>query len=158
VPGTEETEQTEEEGVMGITSFVKGAIAGAAVAYLFDPEAGRGRRARLRDQAAAAGRRARDRAGEMSRHAGNVVEGRIHEATASMDTGRAMDDVTVADRIRSEVLGRPDLAAGGLLVDVTDGVAHLRGRFDDADRLARVIDLTEKVRGVREVDNLVEVD
>jgi osmotically-inducible protein OsmY len=143
---------------MGIASFVKGAIAGAAIAYLFDPEAGRGRRARVRDQAAAAARRGRDRAGDLSRHAGNVVEGKIHEATAALDDrGRSTDDVTVADRIRSEVLGRPDLAAGGLLVNVTDGVAHLRGRFDDAAKLERVIDLTQKVRGVREVENLVEV-
>jgi osmotically-inducible protein OsmY len=141
-----------------MASFVKGAIAGAAIAYLFDPEAGHGRRARLRDQAAAAARRGRDRAGDLSRHAGNVVEGRIHEATASLeDRGRSTDDVTVADRIRSEVLGRPDLAAGGLLVDVTDGVAHLRGRFDDAAKLERVIDLTQKVHGVREVENLVQV-
>jgi osmotically-inducible protein OsmY len=142
---------------MGVRSFAKGAIVGSAIAYLFDPESGRGRRARLRDQAAATARRARDRAGKLSRHGGNLLEGRIHEATASVDAGGFTDDVTVADRIRSEVLGRRDLEAGGLLVDVTDGVAHLRGRFDDAARLERVIDLTAKVHGVREVDNLVEV-
>ena len=142
---------------MGIKSFAKGAIVGSMIAYLFDPESGRGRRARLRDQATATARRARDRAGKLSRHGGNVLEGKIHEVTASVDAGGSTDDVTVADRIRSEVLGRRDLEAGGLLVDVTDGVAHLRGRFEDATKLERVIDLTAKVHGVREVDNLVEV-
>ena len=142
---------------MRIRTFAKGAIVGSVIAYLFDPEAGRGRRARLLDQAAATARRARDRAGTLSRHGGNVIDGKIHEATSSLDAGVSTDDVTVADRIRSEVLGRRDLEAGGLLVDVSDGVAHLRGRFDDAERLERVIDLTAKVRGVREVDNLVEV-
>lgn len=85
-----------------------------------------------------------------------MLVGKLRAAASPPDRG-STDDVTIADRIKSEVLGRKDLRAGSLLVDVTDGVAHLRGRMNDASRLERVIDLTGKVRGVREVDNLIEV-
>jgi osmotically-inducible protein OsmY len=86
-----------------------------------------------------------------------VLAGKLRAAASPLEDRRSTDDVTIADRIKSEVLGRKDLRAGSLLVDVTDGVAHLRGRMDDVSRLERVIDLTGKVRGVREVDNFIEV-
>ena len=142
---------------MGIRTFAKGAIVGWVLAYLSDRESGRGRRARLRDQATSMARRARDRAGKLGRHGGNVLVGKLRAAASPPEDRGSTDDVTIADRIKSEVLGRKDLRAGSLLVDVTDGVAHLRGRMDDASRLERVIDLTGEVRGVREVDNLIEV-
>jgi hyperosmotically inducible periplasmic protein len=140
---------------MRAMTFVRGAAIGAAIAYLFDPVSGRGRRARLRDQAAATARRTRDRTGKLARHGGNVLEGKVHEATAPLSTSGSTDDATVADRIRSEVLGRRDLEAGNLIVDVSDGVAHLRGTIDDPRRAERVVDLTKQVHGVREVENLV---
>ena len=142
---------------MRTRTFVGGAAIGAAVAYLLDPVSGRSRRARMRDQSAATARRARDRAGKLSRHGGNVIEGKIHEMTESLDTGGATDDATVADRIRSEVLGRRDLDAGRVVVDVEGGIAHLRGQLDDPAAIERIVDLTKQVHGVREVESLIHL-
>ncbi len=142
---------------MRIGTMIKGGLLGAAIAYLFDPVSGTGRRARLRDQAGALVRRGQDRADKLSRHAGNVLEGTAHELAGTDEGARSMDDVTVADRIRSEVLGRPGLEAGGLVVDVQDGVAHLRGELEDPARIEEVVDLTKGVAGVRTVENLVHL-
>jgi osmotically-inducible protein OsmY len=141
---------------MRIGSMIKGGLVGAAVAYLFDPVSGNGRRARLRDQIGASVRRAQDRADKLSRHTSNVIEGTKADL-AGGDGDRSMDDATVADRIRSEVLGRPGLDAGGLVVDVHDGVAHLRGEMRDEARITEVVAMTRGVAGVRDVENLIHV-
>jgi osmotically-inducible protein OsmY len=60
----------------------------------------------------------------------------------------------VTDRVKSEVLGRRDLGATNLLVDVQDGVVHLRGELDDPATIDRVVELTKQVPGVLEVENL----
>ncbi|MGH2679765.1 MAG: BON domain-containing protein [Actinomycetota bacterium] len=141
---------------MGMRGFIKGALIGAAGVYLLDPISGKGRRAKMRDQALAIARRSRDRAGKLSRHGGNVVEGKVHGMTGVVGTSdRSLDDATVADRVRSEVLGKPDLGASGLVVDVQEGVAHLRGELDDSSTIDRVVALTRAVPGVRDVENLI---
>lgn len=143
---------------MHVGAFVKGAMTGAAAAYLLDPVSGGGRRARLRDQAAAATRRGRVRADKLSRHATNVAEGKISElGNALRSTDRSMDDATVADRIRSEVLGRQDLQADGLVVNVESGVAFLRGEMAERERIEEVVELTAGVAGVTGVENLVHL-
>jgi osmotically-inducible protein OsmY len=142
---------------MSIGTLIKGGLLGAAIAYLFDPISGNGRRARLRDQTGALARRGRDRADKLSRHAGNVLEGTKHEILGTGSEDRPMDDATIADRVRSEVLGRPGLGARSLLVDVENGVAHLRGEMEDPARIEEIVDLTGTIPGVRRVENLVHV-
>jgi osmotically-inducible protein OsmY len=142
---------------MHLRAFVKGAALGAAAAYLFDPDSGNGRRARLRDQAGAFVRRSRERADELSRHAGNVVEGTLHELGGAADPDRAMDDATVADRIRSEVLGRRGLQADGVVVNVENGVAQLRGAAPKTETIEDIVDRTRAVTGVVEVENLMHL-
>jgi osmotically-inducible protein OsmY len=139
---------------MHLRTLVKGAALGAAAAYLMDPVAGGGRRARLRDRIGAIVRRGEERAGDLRRHASNVVEGTVHQATAT-DAGRAMDDATVADRIRSEVLGTP--AATGVVVNVEDGVAYLRGEVTDDDAAADLVGRARGVSGVLQVENLLHL-
>jgi osmotically-inducible protein OsmY len=142
---------------MHVRTFIKGAAVGAAAAYLFDPDAGNGRRARLRDQTDALLRRSRDRAEELSRHASNVVGGKVAELTGAGDADRAMDDTTIADRIRSEVLGRRDAKADDLVVNVEGGVAQLRGGVPDEATIANIVDRTRAVDGVRDVENLLHL-
>jgi osmotically-inducible protein OsmY len=142
---------------MHIRTYVKGAALGAAAAYLFDPVSGNGRRARLRDQAGAAIRRRRERIDDLSRHASNVVQGAIHEVAGTGSTDRPMDDATVADRIRSEVLGRGELADADVVVNVEDGVAVLRGEAPTNTAIVEIVDLTAAVDGVREVQDLMHL-
>jgi gas vesicle protein len=144
-----------EEGQMHLRSFFTGAAVGAAAAYLLDPVAGNGRRARLRDQTGALIRRGEERADDLSRHATNVVQGKVREMTTAPE--RSMDDGTVEARVRSEVLGRGDLDASRVIVNVEDGVAVLRGEVSGPDAIAGIVDRTKAVEGVREVRNLLHV-
>ena len=141
---------------MHLRAFVKGAALGAAAAYLFDPDSGDGRRARLRDQAGALVRQGRDRADGLSRHAGNVIEGKLHELGGAADLDRPVDDATVADRIRSEVLGRGDLGAD-VVVNVENGKAQLRGAAPTAATIEDIVDRTRAVAGVLDVENLMHL-
>jgi osmotically-inducible protein OsmY len=126
---------------------------GAAAAYLFDPDRGRGRRARLKDQSQAFKRR----------------QARALERQASFQRGRAeglvqrarhrgghppADDRALADRVRTEVL-RNDPAHTHLNVDAVAGVVSVRGEVAD---LGTAMDLERRIRaipGVVEVENLL---
>jgi gas vesicle protein len=141
---------------MHLRAFVKGAALGAAAAYLFDPDSGDGRRARLRDQAGALVRQGRERADGLSRHTGSVIDGKLHELGAA-DLDRTMDDATVADRIRSEVFGRSDLEADGVVVNVENGKAQLRGAAPSAETIEHIVDRTRAVTGVLDVENLMHL-
>jgi hypothetical protein len=66
-----------------------------------------------------------------------------------------MDDVTIAQRIRSEVLGGPSLSAKGIVVDVNEGVARFRGQLDDAELIHRLVEETKNIPGVRDVESLL---
>ena len=142
---------------MHLRAFVKGAALGAATAYLFDPDAGDGRRAKLRDQAGALLRSSRERADQLSRHATNVVEGKMHELSGATDVDRAMDDGTIADRIRSEVLGRADVQADGVVVNVENGAAQLRGAVPTREAMEEIVDRTRAVPGVVDVENFLHL-
>jgi hypothetical protein len=69
----------------------------------------------------------------------------------------SMDDAAIADRIRMDVLGRPDLETGSLVVDVVQGAAFLRGELNDRRAIEEIVDLTGSVPGVRSVQNLIVI-
>lgn len=142
---------------MRFRTLVTAGLAAAVAAYLFDPVSGRGRRARVRDRSAAIARRAGISAERFSRHARNIAQGRLHQLIDQAEVERAMDDATVADRVRSQVLGRHDVGTNEVLVNVADGVVSLRGDLDDPERVDRLIDLTAEVPGVRGVENLIHL-
>ena len=138
---------------MRIRSVIFGAAVGAALAYLFDPEQGRGRRARLRDEGMAVTRR---RAGDLrarARYAAGRTQGVIAERTSAPDV--LIDDQTLVDRIRSEALGDRRIAAGEVHVDVASGVATLRGELSDAALVEEVAARVRAVPGVDSVNNLL---
>jgi hypothetical protein len=126
---------------------------GAAAAYLLDPDRGRSRRSRLRDQSKAFGRR----------------QARALERQASFQRGRAeglvqrarhrgghppADDRALVDRVRTEVLRHHD-GEPHLTVDAVDGVVSVRGQVPD---LQTSIDVERRIRsvpGVVDVENLL---
>jgi hypothetical protein len=62
------------------TRFMTGALFGAGIQYLYDPQAGRGRRARLKDQAVARLRKGGRELAKKARYQRGVVQGKVHEA------------------------------------------------------------------------------
>ena len=142
---------------MKMRTLVVGGAIGAAIEYYLDPVSGRGRRSQLRDQALSQVRKARERGDAKRRYASNVARGRISELVTPGPDNREPDDATLADRIRSEVFGAPDVADDRIALTVVDGVAELRGELDTAEDIERVAGRVASTPGVRDVVNLMHV-
>jgi osmotically-inducible protein OsmY len=134
-----------------IKTVVAAAI-GWSAAYLFDRDRGRARRARLRDQLAHQGRRARQAVGRRARYERGRLRGTAHRLTPGSGSAPA-DDHVLADRIRSQVLG--PMRGHKINVDVADGVVTLRGEVDSAGDRAEIESRVQRVGGVAEVRNLL---
>jgi len=140
-----------------ILAFAGGVAVGALAAFLLDPLLGRTRRARLADQAAASGRDALEGAERLGRRMASDFEGRVQAARYGTEGYDATNDVTLARKVESELLGRPDVPKGSVIVSVEQGRVVLRGRVDRPelrDDLTRLVLATD---GVDEVENLVHL-
>jgi hypothetical protein len=126
---------------------------GAAAAYLLDPDRGRGRRARLRDQSRAFGRRQARALERQASFQWGRAEGLVQRARHRGGHPPA-DDRALADRIRTEVL-RDDPAHTHLNIDAVGGVVSVRGEVAD---LQTAMDIERRMRaipGVVEVENFL---
>ncbi len=128
--------------------------AGAAAAYLYDPESGRGRRARLQDQAEARLRKVRREAERKGRYVQTTAEGKA-EQLARSQAAPPPDDLTLVDKIKSEVLGQDRFREYPVIIDAVDGVVTMRGELADPSSVDEVRRAIEAVPGVREVQSLV---
>ena len=129
--------------------------ASAAATYLFDPQLGRGRRARLRDQLAARSRRAERKVEQQKRFAEGQragLEARRHGKGVPHPT----DDRTVRDLISAE-LHRLAFPTNAVVVDVVDGEATLRGELQHPDEIRDVRDCVSSVPGVAMVHSYLHL-
>jgi len=133
-----------------------GATVAAAGAYLFDPDRGRTRRAKLADQSAAAMRTARDKMMAKARYQQGVARGVAHKLTEPFQEPAEIDDETLLQKIRSEAVGRWDGPKRDLEIDVRDGNVTVRGPAD-RDQAGELIRLVESVDGVRVVSDGMRV-
>jgi osmotically-inducible protein OsmY len=130
-------------------AFVASAAAGASVAYFLDPSQGRSRRARTRDQLGARSRRAVRQVERKVRYERGRARGAWHHVHPGEP--RPVDDHILADRVRSEVLGRAG-ATSSVNVDVNRGVVSLRGELPDDQSM---IDLRDQVASLPGVEGVV---
>jgi osmotically-inducible protein OsmY len=139
--------------------FTRGIAVGAVAAHLLDPDRGHARRARLRDRIAAGRRhlvRSMERAtwGRVHRardHVTGVVRHGVHTLTRE-----SPDDATLAQKVRSEVLG-PRFHVHGVSVDAAAGVVHLRGEIPSRSLIDELTSATRKVYGVVRVDSYLHL-
>ncbi|MCK9517961.1 MAG: BON domain-containing protein [Dehalococcoidia bacterium] len=131
---------------------------GAAFAMIFDPTAGRRRRALARDKMAKAWHRGNKRAGRMSRAGVGFVRGRAQRAFHAMRP-RHYDssDQVVVDRLESMVFRDPDVPKGSLNIDVVDGCAVLRGAVTSPYWIREMERRVLEVPGVQRVENLMHM-
>lgn len=138
-----------------------GATLGAVIQYLRDPQQGRTRRARLKDQAAARVRRpvrtAEDQYRKKSKLARDRAAGIAHEATTSAAERVPEDDRALVDKVRSEVFGGEDWRPYTINVDAVDGVVTLRGQLDRRDQIEAAETGAGRVPGVRRVESFLHL-
>ena len=68
-----------------------------------------------------------------------------------------VDDLTLRDRVESEVLRNRDLPKGQINFDVESAIVTVRGQVDNAYQIATIEKAVLKVPGVGGVENLLHV-
>ena len=128
------------------------AAAAAAAVYLFDPDRGRSRRAKLSDQASAWARKAEENARTQVEHQKDVVQGLAHDLTESFRPEPEFDDETLRQKVKSEAIGRWDGPKKDVEFDVDNGVVTLKGEVD-AENMDELIRLVKGVSGVAAIND-----
>jgi osmotically-inducible protein OsmY len=133
-------------------SFVLGASLAGIVAYFFDPQLGRTRRAKARDMASSRVRRGAGDVRDMGVRAANKAQG---AAARMQPAGHDYNDPTLQHKVESEVLR--DFPNGRVNVNAEDGRVVLRGELDTPDQIRTLEDRVRHMPGVREVENLTHL-
>ena len=134
-------------------AFWGGVAVGAALAFTFDPDRGRTRRAKVRDKIVRGTRRTGEAMDATMTDMTNRARG-IAAATRSRFTHEEVDDRRLVDRVRAKI-GRACSHPHAIDVDALDGEITLRGPIL-AHEVPRVIAAAEAVRGVSGVVNELE--
>lgn len=135
-----------------------GAAIGGALAYLFDPERGKSRRAVVTDWTRTRLRRGIRAVNTFGRYSSNTASAFPQRMVRLTSPGRpAADDLTLRDRVESEVFRDPDLPKGKINFDVENGIVTIRGAVDNAFQIATIEKAVFKVPGVVGVENLLHV-
>jgi hypothetical protein len=134
-------------------AFTSGILAGAGLAYLFDPDRGARRRALVRDKVVRAGHKAADATGATARDVRHRAQGFAAETRALLDRGTPPDEI-LTDRVRAK-LGRYSSHPRAITVTASEGVVTLAGPIlaSEAPGLVRAV---RKLRGVTDVDDRLE--
>ncbi len=137
-------------------TFIAGALLGAGIMYLLDPDRGRRRRALVKDQLEHGGRKLADSAVGRAEHVRNRAKGLAHEAKQQLrEDEEQVDDATLEARVRA-ALGREVSNPGAIHVTAYNGRITVTGKAlaSESDNVVRTI---RAVRGVDRVDNFLEV-
>jgi hypothetical protein len=135
--------------------LVGGVGVGAGLMYVCDPEKGRRRRALLRDRTSSILREARVNVGKKSRDVRNRVRGLVAEVSTHFRCDAVSNEV-LEERVRSQ-MGRVVSEAGDIEVLANDGQVILRGVVPAGEVFERLLRRVSGVRGVRGVENQLNV-
>ncbi len=134
-----------------------GVAIGAATMWLFDPSAGRRRRAILRDRTLAffrSGARKTERAGRaVAAEAYGVGQKAVHLREEPKD----YSDETLKSKVESELFRGDDAPKGQVAVNAQDGVVQLRGEVGSTELIDELVQRARKVQGVQDVENLLHL-
>lgn len=145
-------------GGPGRLAVLAGALAGAAAVYFFDPQQGRARRAQFVDWSGARLRRGWRAVDQMRSRAGSTAAAFPQRMVSLRSGPRPADDLTLRDRVESEVFRNTELPKGQINIDVESSVVTIRGQVDNAFQIASVEKAVMNVPGVAGVENLLHVN
>jgi osmotically-inducible protein OsmY len=129
---------------------------GAALAYFFDPDNGRRRRAMTRDRASAKFRYGAQRAEQLGRTASSEAYGVKQKVKHRKEEEKPQpDDVTLARKVETEIFRDADVPKGQINVNAENGVVVLRGEVEKPELISDLEEKTRAVQGVRDVENLL---
>ena len=125
-------------------------------AYFLDPDQGKRRRHLARDRVAALFRRGARTTERARRVAASNVEGFVQRARAvAREEQPPGDDVTLKNKIETELFREPEAPKGSVNIDVADGVVTLRGQVKRPDQIRDLEAKARSIAGTRDVENLL---
>ena len=130
---------------------------GAALMWLFDPAAGRRRRALVRDRGLAFLRRGARSGVRAGRGVGADAYGVGKKAMHVREQPKSFDDVTLKNKVETELFRDADAPKGQVDVNAQDGVVQLRGEVGSPELIDELVERARRVQGVRDVENLLHV-
>lgn len=138
------------------TLLVMGSAAvGAALAYLFDPDRGKSRRAQLSDQVKSQIRDATESVRAQADYQAGVARGAFHEAASSFEPERDFDEDTLLQKVRSEVLGH--FPSDAVEIDISDGTVRVAGSIPSSADREQLLGMIRDVEGVDTVEDRLEL-
>ena len=131
------------------------ALLGAAIAYLRNAS----RRSALFGRFTSLFRRGGDTLSDAGQSFGGQASG-FGDGPATQSFGGAagsdaLDDVTLARKVETEIFRAPDAPKGSVDVNVQEGVVQLRGEVERPELIDELVSKARSVQGVREVENLL---
>ena len=138
-------------------AFLLGAVTGAVLGYVLDPERGRRRRRIARDRVAGVAHRVERRAGRKLRVTAAQARGRVRGFAHRVRPApvEELDDATLAHKVESIVFRDPRVPKGQISVNAENGRVFLRGQVEPPELVADLEQAVRKIRGVQDVENLL---
>jgi gas vesicle protein len=136
---------------------VGAAVVGAVMAFLFDPEMGRSRRAVAGDRVAGGARKVSrwtDRQRRGAAASATALREQIRSANAP---ARTVDEVGLTARVRTELFRDASIDKGAINVNAEGDVIFLRGTAPTDEQAAEIGRRAEAIEGVGSVVNLLHV-
>jgi osmotically-inducible protein OsmY len=134
------------------------AALGAALAYFFDPQSGRRRRALLRDRGGAVVRRSFRRVERLERHAEAEAYGLSQKAQHLREEPKPTpDDATLAQKVETEIFRDPNVPKGQININAEKGTVVLRGEVGTPELIRDLEERTRRIQGVEDVENLLHL-
>lgn len=143
-----------------VMALLGAALAGAVSAYVLDPKLGKGRRAKARDRYAGNMRHASRRAGRGARRARAFAVGRSRRARHAIGRHEHpyVDDITLVQRVESQIFRDPHVPKGRLNVDAVHGTVFLRGALSRPEQIRDIESAAAKVPGVVRLDSFLHLE
>ena len=128
----------------------------AAVTYFFNPQEGRRRRAEARDRIAGFFRSGA-REGEQLGHQASAQAEEIAAQGKEPGQEPEPDDVTLTQKVESEIFHDVDVPKGQINVNAENGKIYLRGEVGKPELIEDLEQRARKVQGVQDVENLLHL-
>ena len=132
-------------------------IAGTgAAAYFLDPDQGKRRRHLAQNRVAAFFRQRARKTERAARAASSYAEGFKERTKATVREEQPPgDDVTLKNKIETELFREADAPKGSINIDVADGIVTLRGEVEPPEQVRELEAKARSIAGTRDVKNLL---
>jgi BON domain-containing protein len=141
-----------------IRSLIVAGLAGAAAAFLLDPQAGNRRRKMTRDRflglLRTTGRGARRIGHRLTADTRGLAQRMTHPRRLQRTD---LDDATLAQKVQSELFRDRHLPKGDVNINVERGIVVLRGEVESPDVIVELAEEARRIPGVRGVESLLHV-